>query len=80
MRRCLFRDHLNRVIVFGVVIIESAAGVPPRWCFRYAGMDVTVIGPNRPLKELSRGRPFYSAWAATSDGVTLFRPIRPLAA
>jgi hypothetical protein len=28
------------VIVFGVVMIESAAGVPPRRVFRYAGMDV----------------------------------------
>jgi hypothetical protein len=42
MRRCLFRDYLNRVIVFGVVMIESAAGVPPLRGFRYAGMDVNV--------------------------------------
>jgi len=40
MLRYLFRDYLNRVIVFGVVMIESAAGVPPRRVFRHAGMDV----------------------------------------
>jgi hypothetical protein len=31
---------MNCVIFFGVVMIESAAGVPPRRGFRYAGMDV----------------------------------------
>ena len=38
--RCLFRGYLRYATVFGVVIVESAVGVPLRWVFRYERMDV----------------------------------------
>ena len=36
----LFREYLSGAIVVGVVVIESAAGVPPRRLFRYDWMHI----------------------------------------
>lgn len=39
--RYLFRGYLRYATVVGVVVVESAAGVPLRRVLRYEGMDVT---------------------------------------
>jgi hypothetical protein len=39
--RCLFRGYLRYATVFGVVIMESAVGVPLRRVFHYEWMDLT---------------------------------------
>jgi hypothetical protein len=40
-RKYLFREYLSGAVVVGVVVVESAAGVPQRRLFRYDWMHVT---------------------------------------
>ena len=55
----LFREYLSGAIVVGVVVIESAAGVPPRRLFRYDWMHVSNFTCSSSLTVLRlRAKPF----------------------
>jgi hypothetical protein len=46
--RCVFQGYISHATVFGVVIVESAVGIPLCQVVCYEGMDATIFQGARP--------------------------------